>query len=314
MLDRYWLNRSEDWRTLFFMALATGLLVANWTSPEFRWSTFLLACLVAISISTLVHNHVHLPTYKSRGLNILHDYWLTVFYGYPVFAWVSTHVQNHHVYNNRSGDFAPSYVFSERNNLLTLLAYPPISGGIQQKVNGAYLRKLFGTHPKRARYYTSQFAVLFAWLGAAFALDPKKALLFVLVPQQVALNVVLIFNYLQHIHCDEESPWNHSRNVVGPIANFLLFNNGFHTAHHRKPRIHWADLPREHAQIADRIHPRLKESNMLWFLVRAYVVSIFLPSARTFDMRGERLAAAPTRGPSPPQATEPLAQISAAGA
>jgi hypothetical protein len=59
---------------------------------------------------------------------------------------------------------------------------------------------------------------------------------------QVSLFAVLIFNYVQHVHADEESRYNHSRNFTG-LLNAMLFNNGYHTIHHEHPGVHWNETP-----------------------------------------------------------------------
>jgi fatty acid desaturase len=100
---------------------------------------------------------------------------------------------------------------------------------------------------------------------------------------------VLIFNYVQHIHADEESEFNHSRNITGPVLNFILLNNGYHTAHHISPGIHWSQLKEKHEAIAGKIDPRLNERSFLWFLFRTYILGAFLPSCRTQNMRFERM-------------------------
>ena len=94
--------------------------------------------------------------------------------------------------------------------------------------------------------------IIAAFIVGALLLDWKKALLYIVLPQQVALFSVLAFNYLQHVHADEESEWNHSRNMLSPVMNALLFNNGYHTIHHEKPGIHWSKLPEAHADADDR--------------------------------------------------------------
>jgi fatty acid desaturase len=295
------LKNKADIKTLVFACLITATWAWNWSLAEFRWAPFLLACAWAFCVSSMVHNHVHVSTFRSKILNGIYDYWLTIAYGYPVFAWISTHNKNHHVYNNREGDFAPSYILSEKNNLFTLLSYPTVSGSVQQGVNFRYLRELGGAACpiKRAKcaYYVSQFVVLILFVVGAFVLNWKKALLYVVIPQQVALNVVLIFNYLQHIHCDEESKYNHSRNVVSPRMNFFLFNNGFHTAHHMKPLAHWSELKGLHDKIVDKIDPSLNEPSFTWMIVRMYFLAPFFPSLRSHDMRGERLQQNQSREP-----------------
>src|SRR5690242_683516 len=118
------LKNKADIKTLIFVSWISAAWIWNWSLPEFQWLPFLIACWGGVCVSSMVHNHVHVSTWKSPILNGIHDYWLTIVYGYPVFAWISTHNKNHHVYNNKKGDFAPSYIYSEKNNLFTLLAYP----------------------------------------------------------------------------------------------------------------------------------------------------------------------------------------------
>lgn len=283
------LKNLRDLKTLSIASAITAIWVWNWRQPSFHALPFLLSCLSAVCVSALVHNHVHVNIFKSKILNGIYDYWLTVIYGYPVFAWIATHNRNHHAYNNKPGDFAPPFIHSEKNNLLTFLAYPTVSGSVQQKVNFVYLKKLWNSQRSRCLYYSSQFAFLFAFVGGALILDWKKALLYVVVPQQLALNIVLLFNYIQHIHCDEESVYNHSRNVVGRVMNFFMLHNGYHTAHHMRPLAHWSELPGLHAKIIDKIDPSLNEPGLLWMLVRMYLLAPFMPSFRGRNLRAERL-------------------------
>jgi fatty acid desaturase len=283
------LKNKADFKTVIFVVGITTIWIWNWILPEFQWFPYILSLFGAVCVSSMVHNHGHVRVFKIEALNSLYDYWLTIIYGYPVFAWIPTHNKNHHVYNNKPGDFAPPFIVSEKNNLFTLLSYPGVSGSVQQKVVFRYLNELRSSNPKLALYYSSQFVVWFGVLLAAFLLDWKKALLHVLIPQQIALNVVLIFNYIQHIHCDEESKFNHSRNIVSPIMNFFLFNNGYHTVHHMKPLAHWSELEGLHQKSVHQIDSRLIESSFLWMMVRTYLLAPFFPSFRSHNMRAERL-------------------------
>lgn len=288
------LRMKADLRTVAFMSLATSALVVHWYwGWATTWEHYLLwgvSCMLAVSVCTMTHNHCHTPVWKSRFLNRLQDYWLTLFYGYPVFAWIPTHNMNHHVLNNKEGDASITYRLSEANNLLTLLSYPATSGYFQQAVNVSFVKSLWTKNRKRAWYFVSQLLLLLLFDGVAFYLDWKKALLFVFIPQQISLNVVLIFNYIQHVHTDEESRWDHSRNFLNPLLNFLLFNNGYHTIHHEKPLMHWSQLPGGHAAIAAKIKPELNEWSMWGFLVRVYILGLFFPRYKTHSMRLERIA------------------------
>ncbi len=172
-------------------------------------------------------------------------------------------------------------------------AYPSVSAFHQQKPIRAYLSKQYRINKKRFWFCISQYVVLVAFLGAAFLIDWKKALLYIFIPQQVSLYVVLIFNYVQHVHADEDSSVNHSRNIVGPLMNWLLFNNGLHTVHHDNPGLHWSKAPAAHAKIAADIDPRLNEQSFWWFLIRVYILGMFSSEARGSSMRLERIAAEP---------------------
>ncbi len=236
----------------------------------------------------MTHNHNHIPMWKSRLLNTLTDWWLTVFYGFPIFSWIPTHNKNHHRLNNKEGDYTITYRASEKNNFLTLLSYPSISGFYQQKPVANYLKDMYANNKKTFYLCIMQYVVLVVWIGTAILIDWEKALWFVIVPQQVSLFSVLIFNYVQHVHANEKSEWNHSRNFTG-LLNFLLFNNGLHTIHHEKAGLHWSLIPEEHKKIEHHIHDSLKEKSFWWYIFRVYVLGLFSKKFRTVSMRLQRL-------------------------
>ena len=284
------LRYAADIRTLICMAVTTALLVVQWSRDSFSPVLFVACLFMAVSVSVIAHNHNHLTLWKSKKLNALTDYWLTLFYGFPAFVWIPTHNQNHHKFNNREGDYTRTYRYTEKTNLFTLLTYPTVSGFHQQKPIRDFLKKQYSTNRRRFWFYISQYVLLVGFLVTAFVVDWQKALLYIFVPQQVSLYVVLIFNYVQHVHADEESPVNHSRNIVGPLMNLLLLNNGLHTVHHDNPGMHWSDAPAAHAKIADKLDPRLNEQSFWWFLIRVYMLGIFSQKARGSSMRLERMA------------------------
>jgi len=280
-----------DIRTLLYIVVTTGLLVVLWTGDSFNPLLFVAYLFMSVSVSVIAHNHNHLTIWKSKQLNALTDYWLTLFYGFPAFGWIPTHNQNHHKFNNREGDYTITYRYTEKANLLTLLTYPAVSAFHQQKPIRDYLAKQYRINKRRFWFCVSQYALLVAFVLAAFLIDWKKALLYVFIPQQVSLYSVLIFNYVQHVHADEESSLNHSRNIVGPVMNWFLFNNGLHTVHHENPGQHWSKAPEAHAKIAHRIDPRLNEQSFWWMLVRVYILGLFSADVRGRSMRLDRIAA-----------------------
>jgi len=89
-------------------------------------------------------------------------------------------------------------------------------------------------------------------------LDWRKFLLYVWAPHFFAQWGIVSMNMLQHDGCDpdvdhdssvEVKNYNGARNFVGPVINYLTFNNGYHTIHHMKPTLHWSQLPVEHERL-----------------------------------------------------------------
>jgi beta-carotene hydroxylase len=284
------LKNNADYRTIAYMLVTTGLLFFQW-NYGFNIAAFVLSLFMAVSVAVIAHNHNHVPTFKSNTLNMIMDYWITLFYGFPAFAWIPTHNRNHHHLNNREGDHTITYRVTEENNLFSLLPYPTISAYFQQIAIKDYLKDMRLRNPRRFWESIFQYVALVALIGGALILDWQKALLYIVIPHQVALYFIMLFNYVQHVHANEESEWNHSRNFVGPMLNTMLFNNGFHTIHHERANIHWSDTPSAHAKIAHNIDPVLNEPSFWGYMIRVYVLSPVFPRFKTRSMRLERIKA-----------------------
>jgi len=91
-----------------------------------------------------------------------------------------------------------------------LLSYPAVSSWFQQRPIVQYLSHLKRVNSRELAWCLSQYVALVVWVGGALLLDWRKALLYVVAPQQFALFAVLALNYIQHVHADEESRWNHA--------------------------------------------------------------------------------------------------------
>lgn len=283
------LKYRADIRTVIYMIATTATLVVQWSLPSFNIFLFTLSLYLAISTAVIAHNHNHVAMWRSKFMNTLTDYWLTLFYGFPAFAWIPTHNKNHHKLNNKAGDYTITYRYSEKNNLITLLSYPTISSYFQQTPIYAYLRELWHTNRTDFFLYISQYGILGIYVIAMLLLDWQKALLYVIVPHQFALYTIMIFNYVQHVHADEQSEYNHSRNFLG-LTNQFLFNNGYHTVHHMRAATHWSELPEAHRKVAHLIDPKLNESGFWSYMFRNYIVGLVAPKKRTSSMRLTRLA------------------------
>jgi len=284
------LRYKADRRTIFFLILTISIFICLWNLTDnlnFVINTILYSSLLVLSVtvSVITHNHQHLPIWKNKWLNIITDNWLTIFYGFPIFGWMPTHNLNHHKHVNTEKDYTRTYRVSEKNNLITLLTYPSLSGIFQQKAIFKYLKTIKLKSRKKYYYCLLQFLSLFTWIGVGLLINWKSALLYIIIPQQLSIYSVLIFNYVQHIHADENDAYNNSRNFTGKILNCILLNNGYHTIHHLKPSLHWSVLPNKHNEIAHKIDASLNEHNFIWYLFRVYILGIFIPRLRTNNLR-----------------------------
>ena len=282
------LKYKADIRTVGYFIVTTLMFALQW-HYGFNWIVYLIYLHFAIAVSVITHNHNHVNMWTQKWLNLLTDWWLTAFYGLPIFVWIPTHNRNHHRYNNREEDTTRTYRHTEDNNMVSLIQYPSISGYNQMKERIIpYMQELKAKNPEQYRQNWIQIAVLVAWLIVFFVWNWKKALLYVFIPQQVSQITVMVFNYLQHVHADEESEYNHSRNFMG--VNLFLFNNGYHTAHHHRASMHWSEAGIAHKEIEHLIKPELIQTSVWGYIVKTYVLSIFMPSLRSESRRLERIA------------------------
>jgi fatty acid desaturase len=109
-------------------------------------------------------------------------------------------------------------------------------------------------------------------------------------PAICSASLIMVFNYIQHVHADAWSEHDHSRNFTSPVFNFLFFNTGYHTAHHEHPGLHWSLLPAAHHKLSADINPLLNERSVCWFMFRQYVLASFFPALGTVQV-GESPAA-----------------------
>ena len=77
--------------------------------------------------------------------------WLSVFYGFPTFAWIPTHNLNHHKYVNKAGDATITWRYSKKNTWLVASTYYFVSVYWQAQPVDEYIRKAKATNPRLYR-------------------------------------------------------------------------------------------------------------------------------------------------------------------
>ncbi|HMI91755.1 MAG TPA: fatty acid desaturase [Polyangiales bacterium] len=275
-----------DYRTLLWTLVPPALIAAQYARPELIPYLLIPTMYFALSCGIIAHNHNHCPTFKSRAMNQAFGNWISIYYGFPTFAWIPTHNLNHHKFLNTEGDFTITWRFTNRHNALVAATYFFVSAYHQQFPTKAFLQKAKTSNPALHRrimvqyaFWLSVYAALLALAIALHGIGPGiyVAVMAVGIPALFSLWTIHLFNYEQHVHTNPWSDHDHSRNFVSPTLNFLLFNNGYHAAHHEFPGLHWTKLPAEHAKFAAEIHPQLVQKSLWLYWLKQYVLAPFFP-------------------------------------
>src|SRR5215831_3192434 len=284
------LRYAADRRTLAWALAMPVVALIPYFRPELAVWLCPLSCYLALSAGVIAHNHNHTPTFRGRGLNAAFGNWLSIFYGYPTFAWVPTHNLNHHKFVNKAGDATITWRHTNKHNALVAATYFFVSSWYQSEPIRDYIQKAKEKNPELYRTIVGQYVFFgtthLALFALAIALHGWRvgflvwSLMF-LIPAVFALWTIMLFNYIQHVHTDPWSEHNHSRSFTSPLLNFLLFNNGLHSAHHEMAGAHWTALPGLHARLVKEIHPELLERSFWWFCLRNYLLALVVPQLGT---------------------------------
>jgi beta-carotene hydroxylase len=281
------LRFAADRRTLVwaFLLFPLGPALALCRPQLLPWLAPLLLYCSYLS-GVLTHNHNHVPLFRGRAANVAYGAWLSVFYGFPIVSWVPTHNQNHHLYRNGPGDVTATSAHAEKDSLFAALSYPPASSRQQAPALLAFAKAAFRTRSSYATRIVAESAALLLGhalvLGVAVLLHGGRLGLLTYfgalgVPALLGTYWMMLTNYLQHVGCHASSEHDHSRNFVGRLSNWLVFDNGYHTVHHEHPTRHWSEYRGLHQARAAAIAPRLNQPGT----VASYLVRRYLTRARS---------------------------------
>lgn len=270
------LKYSADIRTLVVVALYFTCSILAWIYFPAEWYLRLpiMAVLAVLSFmcAVIVHNTIHHPIFKSKGMNKLFQIVLSFTYGHSVSAYVSGHNFSHHQHTQKPMDRIRSTQMRYRWNFMNqFMIFFQNAPGIMKDEN-IFAKRMLKEKPSWFYQYALEMVIV---QGVKFGLlfyNWEYALLLIFVPHLYAAWGIVGTNYWQHDGCDENHPVNHSRNFTNPFLNFIAFNNGFHGAHHNRPDLHWSQLPAYHTEhIRPQLHPNLEQKYLLPYLWRTCI-------------------------------------------
>jgi fatty acid desaturase len=271
------LTRPPSWRTWSM----------EWAPVAALWAS---VCWLSLTGAIVTHNLAHVPVFRSALTNQLFQMLVTLTYGHPVSSFVPGHNLSHHRFTQTRRDYMRTAKVSYRWNLANLLLFMPTVAGSVMRSDLAYVAWSWRSRRPFFFRFLSEMILLQAANAYLLWLSPLRAVLCWFAPHLFAQYGIVAISFLQHDGCaepglGEESEMNGARNFTGGLLNFLLFNNGFHTIHHKKPHLHWSLLPAAHAaEIEPHVHPGLIEPNFLLYFLRAFVWP-----GRRVDFRGREM-------------------------
>ena len=239
-------------------------MAGQWTGLLRHWLWLLPTCALAFVACVVKHNHIHCRTFRGRGWNAALGVALSVLTGHPSTAIITAHNVRHHRHNNSDVDWVRCSLVSFRWNWLNLIVFPFVSVARMWAEKPNDLAEWRRRRPTLYRQARAERVVLYGLLFTLLLLDGQATVRALVLPWLFGQWGIVTINLLQHQDCDPASPYDHSRNVTGTVVNWFVLNNGFHTAHHLRPSLHWSRLPPFHDRVvAPRITPGLTHRSLL---------------------------------------------------
>lgn len=268
------LNHGEDVRSIVFVSITLLLLLMPFAidvSPVWVVPWLLAGSLFCFSSWIINHNHVHTCLFQDARLNVVFELLLTLARGHSSAGVILAHNFNHHVHNGDNNDWIRPQLAGSGPGILRLLRF--IVAAVGSMARGRRLADVELLPPDIRRRLYQERMLLWVFVPVLLLLDVKTFFLFVAIPWVLGVTLLIGVNLLQHDGCRPGSQFDHSRNFTGRTGNWFFFNNGYHTAHHMHPALHWSRLPQWHREhVAPAIDGELEQRSILRYLFHNYLL------------------------------------------
>ncbi len=220
-----------------------------------------LAALVPLAVGSMFvapihHHHQHLNTFRAPGLNRVYDIVLALQTGVAPYSWVLHHNLGHH----------RNYLHQHPHAAPDESAWTRKDGSQQGRVEytlHALVRhqrdivRVGLKHRRYLSYWLLMKAPLYGLIALALWINAWNTATIFLIPGLIALAHTIWATYEHHSGCETHGHLVGSLNRDNRVYNLLTGNLGLHTAHHKRPGLHWSLLPQVHAEIKDHIPEHL---------------------------------------------------------
>jgi fatty acid desaturase len=240
------------------------LRMALWAlaSPLICAISVLPLAVLGMFVAPINHHHQHVNSFRAPWQNRIYDLLLALQAGIGPYGWVLHHNLGHHVnYLNQPPDDNPDesrWTRSDGTQMGRLEYSVVLLLNHQVDMFRVGLR-----HPKYLRSFLLMKLPLWGLIGAGLWFRPLETTLVFLLPAFITLFHTIWATYEHHAGCAPNDHLTASRNRDNRIFNLLTGNLGLHTAHHKRPGLHWSLLPELHAKIQGQI-PREQIFTTFW--------------------------------------------------
>lgn len=234
--------------TMFGLHALVYLLAPVWVAAL----CVLPLAIGSMFVAPLNHHHQHLPTFRAAWLNRVYELLLALQTGIAPYGWVLHHNLGHHLnYLHQRPHAEPDESRWTRRDgsqmgrieyTLDLLLHHQID-----------ILRIGLRYPKALRPFLWMKIPLWSVIGLALYWSPVHAILAILLPGFITLAHTAWATYAHHAGHYPTSHYDASVNNLHPVYNYLTCNLGYHTAHHKRPGLHWSLLPQLHEEIRHRI-------------------------------------------------------------
>jgi fatty acid desaturase len=245
-----WLRYTADRLPVAYTCAGFALHAAVFFwAPTWLAAMFVLPLFaVSILVSPINHHHQHFNTFHAPWLNRVYDLLLSLQTGIAPYAWTLHHNLGHH------------------RNYLNQRPHPEPDESKWTRKDGSQMGRMEYTvdlllhhqidiirigrrYPKYLRAFLLMKIPLWMILGSALYYNATNAFLVILLPGFMALAHTAWVTYGHHAGFHPTSHYDASFNNVNPLFNWMTCNLGYHTAHHKRPGVHWSLLPKLHDEI-----------------------------------------------------------------
>jgi fatty acid desaturase len=213
--------------------------------------------VASMFVAPINHHHQHLNTFRSSWVNRVYDLALSLQTGVAPYGWTLHHNLGHHInYLNQHPHVSPDEsAWTRRDGTQMSRVGYTIDMLLRHQAD---MYQVGLRYPRYMKYWVLMKLPLYALIASALWVNWANTLLIFLIPGFLALTHTIWATYEHHAGCPTDNHLVGSRNRESRMYNWLTGNLGLHTAHHKRPGVHWSLLPQVHEEIKDQIPAELK--------------------------------------------------------